>query len=91
MSVREELQGQGVGTALMNELMTRAASRRVADDWYGLVRVELEVYTDNEPALELYRGCGFEIEGTLRAGEYVDAYVMSRIRPAATRPTLPLK
>jgi putative acetyltransferase len=45
----------------------------------------LEVYTDNAPALRLYRKFGFEIEGTkrryaLRDGVFVDAHVMARLR-----------
>jgi putative acetyltransferase len=44
------------------------------------------VYTDNEPAVRLYKKFGFEIEGTLkkyayRDGEYVDVYAMARFRP----------
>jgi putative acetyltransferase len=43
------------------------------------------VYTDNEPALRLYKKFGFVIEGTLvrfayRAGQYVDVYVMARLK-----------
>ncbi len=44
-------------------------------------------YTDNEPALRLYRKFGFEIEGThrryaFRDGQYVDAHTMARLHPA---------
>ena len=79
MMVHDDHQGRGVGTALM------AAAVDLADNWLGLRRVELEVYTDNAPALRLYRKFGFEIEGTkrhyaLRNGQYVDAHVMARLR-----------
>lgn len=79
MAVRDELQGQGVGTALMQ------AGVEVADNWLNLRRLELEVYIDNEPALRLYKKFGFGIEGTLvryayRAGQYVDVYMMARLR-----------
>jgi putative acetyltransferase len=45
----------------------------------------LTVYTDNPAALALYRKFGFEQEGLLkafayRAGDYVDAYTMARVR-----------
>ena len=82
MSVHDDWQGKGVGSALMR------AGLDLADNWLGLTRLELEVYTDNEPAIRLYERFGFEREGTLRRyafrdGRYVDAYVMSRLRPAA--------
>ena len=80
MSVRDEYQGQGVGSALMQ------AAVEMADRWLNILRLELDVYTDNEPAVRLYKKFGFEIEGTLkkyayRDGEYVDVYAMARFRP----------
>lgn len=78
MAVRRDLQGQGIGRLLL------AAAVDLADNWYNLRRLELEVYTDNTAAIRLYESFGFEIEGTLRAfgfrlGEYVDAYAMARL------------
>lgn len=80
MAVHEEWQGKGVGTALMQ------AAIESADKWLNLTRLELEVYTDNEPALGLYKKFGFEIEGRMkqdsfRDGEYADVYYMARLRP----------
>ena len=80
MSVREEHQGRGVGTALMKALV------ELADKWLNVVRLELTVFTDNDRALALYRKFGFEIEGThtayaLRDGRYVDAHFMARVAP----------
>jgi L-phenylalanine/L-methionine N-acetyltransferase len=51
----------------------------------NLVRIELEVYTDNGPAIHLYKKFGFEIEGThrmfaFRNGVYVDVYSMGRLK-----------
>ena len=79
MAVRDDWQGKGAGTALMQ------AAVDLADKWLNLSRIELEVYTDNEPAIRLYKKFGFELEGTqkmfgLRAGEYVDVYSMARIK-----------
>jgi putative acetyltransferase len=82
MSVHAEWQGKGVGGALMR------AGIDLADNWLNLTRLELEVYTDNEPAIRLYERFGFEREGLLRRhayrdGRYVDAYFMARLRPPA--------
>jgi len=79
MTVRDDRQGRGVGTALVK------AALELADGWLNLGRLELNVWVDNEPALRLYRKFGFDVEGTLRAyalreGRFVDAFAMSRLR-----------
>lgn len=79
MGVHDDYVRRGIGRALMHEIAT------IADQWLNVLRLELTVYTDNEPALKLYRSFGFEVEGTLRAfafrdGEFVDAYTMARMR-----------
>jgi len=81
MGVHDAYSGRGIGSALMGEMID------IADNWMNLRRLELTVFVDNEPAIKLYRRFGFEIEGTLaefafRAGQFVDAYSMARIRPA---------
>jgi putative acetyltransferase len=78
MVVARDWQGQGVGTRLL------AAVLEVADNWMGLQRVELTVFSDNEPALALYRRHGFEVEGQLRDyamrdGRLTDVYSMARL------------
>lgn len=83
LAVRDDWQGKGIGTALMR------AALDLADNWLNLTRVELEVYTDNEAAVRLYERFGFEREGRLRQhafrdGDYVDSYVMARLRPIRT-------
>ena len=79
MAVRDDWQGKGVGTALMQ------AAIDLADNWLNLTRLELQVFVDNTPAIRLYEKCGFTIEGTLagfafRDGQYVDTYIMARLR-----------
>ena len=79
MAVRDDWQGRGAGTALIQ------AAVDLADKWLNLSRLELEVYTDNEAAIRLYKRFGFAVEGTLirfayRDGQYVDAYCMARLR-----------
>lgn len=79
ISVAEEFQGRGVGRALMTAVID------LADNWYNLRRLEIEVYTDNDVAIRLYERFGFVIEGTHRSyayreGSFVDAYSMARLR-----------
>ncbi len=77
-------QGRGVGSEMMRRLLDWA------DNWMGLLRVELSVYTDNVRAIALYRKHGFEMEGTLRAfalrrGQYADVFMMARLHPGPPR------
>ncbi len=79
MAARDDWQGRGVGSALMEAVID------LADLWLNLKRLELEVFSDNAPAVGLYKKFGFQIEGTLRAyafrdGEYADVYAMARLR-----------
>lgn len=71
IGVRPDRQGRGIGRALLRELIGAAQGRRIL----------LEVRTDNEPALALYRSTGFETIG-LRRRYYqpsgADAFSMSR-------------
>ena len=79
MAVRDDWHAKGAGTALMG------AAVDLSDKWLNLTRLELDVYTDNEPAIRLYKKFGFVIEGTLvnyayRDGQFVDTYTMARLR-----------
>ena len=79
MSVHDEFQGRGVGTALLRAMLD------LADNWLALRRLELTVYADNVAAIHLYEKFGFRTEGTAhqyawRAGELVDALYMARLR-----------
>lgn len=84
MAVASGAQRRGVGRALL------AALCDYADNWAGVLRLELTVYADNAPAIALYRGLGFVHEGThrayaLRDGVYVDAHAMARLHPDPPR------
>jgi homoserine dehydrogenase len=68
--------GRGIGTALMAEAIRWARE-------YGLERIELSVYPQNEGALALYRRFGFVEEGRLvrhakKSYGYEDEIVMAR-------------
>ncbi|MBS9436839.1 GNAT family N-acetyltransferase [Photorhabdus noenieputensis] len=78
MGVHADYQGQGIGSELMEAMLD------MCDGWLNIERIELEVYTDNDAAIALYKKFGFEIEGmakhyAFRNGRYADAYYMSRI------------
>jgi putative acetyltransferase len=80
--VHTDYQNMGVGRALMETLLD------LADNWLMLVRIELSAFCDNERAIHLYESLGFEKEGcarkaAIRNGEYVDEYIMGRIRNIA--------
>jgi putative acetyltransferase len=79
MMVHDAYQGRGIGRRLLQALLD------LADIHLGLVRVELEVFSDNPRAVKLYESLGFEHEGckrkaARRAATYVDILVMGRVR-----------
>lgn len=78
MGVKDDVQGRGVGSALLATVID------LADNWLNLKRIELTVYSDNDRAINLYKKFGFAIEGESKAyafrnGEYVSAYHMARV------------
>ena len=86
IGIAPEWQGKGLGRLLMQRLIAWA------DDWAGVLRIELVVHADNDRAIALYRSLGFAEEGLHRAyamkdGRYVDAYFMARLHPKP--PVLP--
>jgi putative acetyltransferase len=79
MVIRDDMRGRGIGTALLREAVD------LADNWLNLLRLELEVWTDNQRAIRLYRKFDFVVEGTHRCwayrdGQMIDAHVMARVR-----------
>ena len=78
--IHPDHQGKGVGRLLMEKMID------LADNWLNLVRIELDVFTDNKRAVHLYKSMGFEIEGeskfdAFKNGRYANSYRMARIRP----------
>ncbi|MEO8970212.1 MAG: GNAT family N-acetyltransferase [Ktedonobacteraceae bacterium] len=81
MAVHDKHQRQGIGKMLLLTALD------LADNWLNLVRLELDVYTDNEQAIRLYQQFDFAIEGrkhynAFRGGAYIDSYMMARLRIA---------
>lgn len=79
MMVRTEYQGQGIGKKLLENILD------LADNWLMLVRIELDVTSDNERAIHLYNSFGFELEGKkkysiIKDGKYADLLMMARYR-----------
>jgi L-phenylalanine/L-methionine N-acetyltransferase len=80
ISVAAQAQGRGVGHALMSRIT------HWADQWAGILRIELMVHADNARAIALYERHGFVHEGRMRGytlceGRYVDALAMARLHP----------
>lgn len=78
MGVKDDVQGRGVGSALLATVID------LADNWLNLKRIELTVYSDNDRAINLYKKFSFAVEGESKAyafrnGEYVSAYHMARV------------
>jgi len=84
MQVQPSWQRRGIGSQLLRALVD------FADNWLGLLRLELDVYADNHKAQALYKRFGFVEEGVhrchaLRDGVYVDTLSMARLNPAPLR------
>jgi putative acetyltransferase len=80
IGIADAFAGQGIGSALLRELLN------LADNWLGVLRLELTVFTDNAAAQALYRKSGFVTEGILRGfamrdGVLADVYAMARLHP----------
>jgi acetyl coenzyme A synthetase (ADP forming)-like protein len=61
-AVADEHQGRGIGTRLLEQLATRAAST-------GIERFVAEVLPENAPMLQVFRDAGFEVARELDGGE----------------------
>ena len=77
MSLDRNYRNQGIGTGLMEQGIRWSQEN-------GIVRLELEVYAENAPALHLYEKFGFELEGRKRMcayqrGQYYDLLIMARL------------
>ncbi|WP_034915711.1 GNAT family N-acetyltransferase [Erwinia sp. 9145] len=83
LGVDTDFSGKGVGSELMRQAI------RYSFDWLGARKIELEVFSDNEKAISLYRKFGFTEEGlkrgaALRHGRYEDVLLMALHSPYST-------
>lgn len=75
MGIIDGYRGRGIGRRMLEAVIEHC--------WrVGLLRIELEVFVDNAPAIALYEKLGFRYEGRLRKarlidGEYRDVFHMA--------------
>ena len=60
ISTRKKVHGKGVALSATKQVLTKAFKE------YGLHRVYLNVLSDNEAAIHLYKKAGFKLEGEFR-------------------------
>jgi RimJ/RimL family protein N-acetyltransferase len=75
----KDLWGRGYGTEALLAICD------FGFDQLRLERIELDVYADNERARRSYEKAGFQVEGTLRHGHFVDGEFMDVLRMSLLR------
>ncbi len=78
IAVKEEWIGHGVGPLLLERAVD------LCDNWLGIHRIELTVFSDNERAIALYQKFNFVIEGeaidyAMRNGRFENVLHMARL------------
>lgn len=76
--VKAGFSGKGVGSLMLNRIVD------LCDNWLGIRRIELTVFSDNDRAIALYRRFNFEVEGeargyAMRDGQYTNVLYMARV------------
>ncbi|MBK7844129.1 MAG: GNAT family N-acetyltransferase [Bdellovibrionales bacterium] len=78
MSVEKSVRDQGIGSLLLQVLIEWATQNKTIE------KIGLNVHSNNERAIALYKKMGFEIEGVRKRdlkygdGQYIDTTVMGR-------------
>lgn len=77
--VDENYRRDGVGNRIMEAVID------LAENWLGMLKLEVTVSVSNQLCLNLCKKYGFEIEGLSKMfayadGQYIDAYHLARIR-----------
>ena len=65
IAVHDDYQNMGIGSAMLKHLLDIARMKK-------LTKVSLNVDTDNDRAIHIYKKAGFEIEGKLIKERYID-------------------
>lgn len=65
IGVLKQLRGQGIGKALLRNTIDAAFKG-------PLSRIEVDVYSSNTKAIEMYKSFGFSIEGIKKKGRIID-------------------
>jgi len=75
---RKEYQGRGLASEALAALIEFCFSE------LGIHRLHAGIHVGNEPSLNLFKRCGFQVEGVLRdhdtvAGEFTDCYTIGML------------
>lgn len=65
MSILQEFNNLGLGTIMMDTIIKKAKK-------VGKLKIDLEVREDNKNAIHLYEKFGFQVEGKIKNGFFVD-------------------
>ncbi len=65
MGIIKEFRGQGIGKMVLEKVIAEARKR-------GLIKIELEVFASNLPAVNLYKKFGFQFEGQRMKARFLD-------------------
>jgi RimJ/RimL family protein N-acetyltransferase len=77
LAINQSLNRKGLGTIFFSEIIDQLANENIS-------KIELNVETDNQRAINFYKKFGFEIEGARkkalnREGEFIDNYFMAKM------------
>ncbi len=75
ITVHDEFQNIGIGTALVKHLLNIARMKKLGKVW-------LQVTTDNNIAIHIYKKAGFKIEGKLYKERYINGKYRDEYRMA---------
>jgi putative acetyltransferase len=75
ITVHDDFQNMGIGTALVKHLLSIARVKNLGKVW-------LQVTTDNDVAIHIYKKAGFRIEGKLLKERYVNGKYRDEYRMA---------
>ena len=75
ITVHDDYQSMGIGTALLQHILDIARMKKLSKVW-------LQVSTDNDRAINMYKKAGFEIEGKLCKESYINGKHRNEYRMA---------